>query len=135
VVTALALLLLGCGKHLPPSGASRGTEISVWVYETFPPDGGAGPVRFRLSRAELDRIQAFIPDVSKADEHECKCGVPRFGIALYERGAAAPFAEGDFFHGPDQLVLTFDGGSARLLGQAAFHDALVGVIQDRGHWK
>ena len=59
LLVALVLLAGGCGKHLPPSGAARGTELSVWVYETFPPEGGAGPVRFRLSRAELDRIAAF----------------------------------------------------------------------------
>jgi hypothetical protein len=93
-------------------------------------------VRFRLTREELDRVKAYIPDVSAADDHQCKCGVPRFGVALYEPGAVAPFAEGDFFHGPDQLTLTFEGrGSGRLLGQQAFHDALVAVIQARGHWK
>jgi hypothetical protein len=136
ILFALALaVVLGCGKHMPRSGAAQGTEVGVWVYERFPPEGGESPVRFRLSPAELARVSAYIPDASQAEDHRCKCGVPRFGVQLYERGAAKPFAEGDFFHGPDQLVLTFSGGSARITGQTAFHDALVAVIQARGNWK
>lgn len=135
-VLLLALLWLGCAKQFPKTGAAYGTEIGVWVYETFPPVGGAGPVRFRLTPAELDQIKAVIPDVSAAEDHGCKCGVPRFGIELFERGAVTHFAEGHFFHGPDELELSFDGrGPARLRGQTAFHDALVAVIQARGHWK
>jgi hypothetical protein len=127
---------LGCGRHVPPSGPAHGTEIGVWVYETFPPDAPGHPVRFRLSADELDRVKRYIPDVSSAEDHACKCGVPRFGIELFQPGAVHPFAEGDFFHGPDQLTLTFDErGPGRLRGQQAFHDALVAVIQARGHWR
>lgn len=125
---------LAC-SHVPHSGPSRGTEIAVWVYETFPPERG-GPVRFRLTPAELAQVKAFIPDVSTAQDHACKCGVPRFGIELYERGAVKSFAQGHFFHGPDELELSFDKRDPGLLrGQTAFHDALVAVIKARGHWK
>lgn len=131
----LALVWIGC-SHVPHSGPSHGTEVGVWVYETFPPKSGGGPVRFRLTPAELDQIKAVIPDVSDADDHACKCGVPRFGIELYERGAVKSFAHGHFFHGADELELSFDErGPGLLRGQRAFHDALVAVIKARGHWK
>ena len=133
---ALLVLVVGCGRPVAHTGAARGTEIAVWVYETFPPEHGEPPVRFRLSAAELDQIKASIPDVSDADDHACKCGVPRCGMELYERGATTPVAEGHFFHGPDELILSFDDRDpGRLGGQRAFHDALVAVIQQRGHWK
>ena len=38
LVLALAFLWLGCSKHVPSSGPGHGTEIGVWVYETFPPE-------------------------------------------------------------------------------------------------
>jgi hypothetical protein len=136
LIVALALSWLACSKQVPHSGPSRGTELAVWVYETFPPATGEAPVRFRLTPAELAQVNAVMPDVADADDHLCKCGVPRFGIELYERGATAHFAEGHFFHGPDELVVTFDaGGGGRMHGQQRFHDALVAVIQARGHWK
>jgi hypothetical protein len=132
---AIALLWFACSKHSPPSGAAHGTEIGVWVYETFPPASPGSPVRFRLSADELARIAHVIPDVSTAEDHACKCGVPRFGIELFQPGAARPFAEGHFFHGPDELTLTFDDRDpGRLHGQQAFHDALVAAIQARGYW-
>lgn len=134
LVLPLLFVVAACSR--PHTGPERGTEIGVWVYETFPPTHGESPVRFRLSRAELDQVKSLIPDVSDADEHACKCGVARFGIELYERGGARPVAEGHFFHGPDELILSFDDRDpGRLRGQQAFHDALVAVIQARGHWK
>lgn len=137
---ALAFALLGlvtaCRPPLPQTGPDRGTEVGVWVYETFPPQHGEPPVRFRLSSTEHARVAALIPDVSEADDHACKCGAPRFGIELYERGGTRRVAEGHFFHGPDELILSFEaGGTGRLSGQQAFHDALVAVIRKRGHWK
>ena len=135
LLVAVTLLAIAC-SHVPRSGASHGTEVGVWVYETFPPERPVDPVRFRLSPAELDQVKASIPDVSSAEDHTCKCGVPRFGIELYERGAVKPFAQGHFFHGPDELELSFDErGPGLLRGQQAFHDAIVAVIQQRGHWK
>jgi hypothetical protein len=136
IALALAFVWLGCSRHVPHSGAAHGTEIGVWVYETFPPDGPGQPVRFRLSADELARVERHIPDVAGAEDHACKCGVPRFGIELFQPGAARAFAEGHFFHGPDELTVSFaDGTPGRLRGQQAFHDALVAVIQARGHWR
>ncbi|HEY5922412.1 MAG TPA: hypothetical protein VIV11_12110 [Kofleriaceae bacterium] len=134
-LVACTLLASGC-SHVPRSGARYGTEVSVWVYETFPPEQMGSPARFRMTADELARVNPTLPDVSTADDHACKCGVPRFGIELYEKGATKPYAEGHFFHGPDELTLSFDERSpGRLKGQTAFHDAIVAVIQARNLWK
>jgi hypothetical protein len=136
VVLAIAFAFLACSKQVPHTGPSSGTEVAVWVYETFPPTNREAPVRFKLTPEELTRVNAYMPDVADADDHLCKCGVPRFGIELYERGATKHFAAGHFFHGADELVVTFDaGGGGRMHGQQRFHDALVSVIAARGHWK
>ena len=133
-VILIALLCLGCSKQVPHSGAAHGTEVGIWVYKPFPPAHGEPPAKFRLTGAELDQVRAAMPDVSDADDYADKCGVPPFGIELYEPGAAAPFAEGHFFHGPDELMLSFhDRSPGRLRGTRAFYDALVAVLNARGY--
>ena len=138
---ALPLVLLfvvgcnACSKQVPHTGPNRGTEIAISVYETSSETWGK-PVQFRLTPDELARVHPHLPDVADADDYLCKCGVPSFAFELYERGATEHFAQGHFFHGPDELVVTFDaGGGGRLRGTKRFHDALVAVIQARGYLK
>lgn len=129
LVLALVGIWVGCSKQVPHSGAAHGTEVGVWLYTA----AGEQPVRFRLTGEELERLRAVMPDVSAADEYADKCGVPPFGIELFEPGATVPFAEGHFFHGPDELTLSFhDRSPGRLRGTRAFHDAIVGVLAERG---
>lgn len=133
IIIALVGMWVGCSKQVPHSGPTRGTEVGVWVYETFPPIDGKAPVKFRLTAAELEHVRAAMPDVSAADDYADKCGVPPFGIELFEAGAVAPFAEGHFFHGPDELMLSFrDRSPGRVRGTRAFYDAIVAVLEARG---
>jgi hypothetical protein len=134
VLIAIALLALGCSKNIPATGPAYGTELGILIIAR--PDQGRAPVEFRLSRDEIARLEPYIPDLSRASKHRlCKHGVPDFVIRFYDRGATRPLAEGDF-HEPDLLVFEVDGGRrGELRAQQAFHDALVAVIQARGHLK
>lgn len=133
-VLVLVGMWVGCsGTQVPHSGPTYGTEVGIWAYKAFPPVGGEPPVKFRLAGAELERVRTAMPDISTADDHADKCGVPPFGIELFEPGASVPFAEGHFFHGPDELTLSFrDRSPGRLRGTRAFYDAIVAVLKARG---
>ena len=135
-ITSVVSVALGCTKGAAVRPAAP-MEIGVWVYETFPPTGPGEPSRFRLTAEELRRLGVPAPDLAQATDHDCKCGIPRFGLHFYRGPSDEAYAEGHFFHGPDDLVLSFEDGrhGRLLLGQTRFHDAIVEIIRDRGHWK
>jgi hypothetical protein len=137
VLTAFAVVLSsGCSKtagSAEPARNARPAEIAVWVYETFPPTDGRPPTRFLLSDEERRPIDPLLPDFSRAEDHVCKCGVSDFGFELHRAPGDRPYAEGHFFHGPDELVASQDGARGRLRGQTKLHAAFVQVLQRRGY--
>lgn len=137
----LSPLAAGCGKTSEPTptptAASEAalapkdlTAVELWAWATFPPQGGEAPKRFTLTAEELKAFAAVAPDLTKAEAHDCDCGVPPFGVKLVY--GAGQEAEGHFFHGPDELTVVLPGGKpARLKGTRAMHDQLQALVGAR----